>query len=105
MLVFDAKIKQPIDKDSILIVKGEFYADTIDSMIYAQMKGIKTMSGYSGNQPNNYLYPKTCQETENLIKSAEKFSQEKLGQPLKIDRSKIIYVGFEEDCSRIRYHS
>ena len=97
---FEAKIHEPINKDSIIVaaVSDVPWRDNLDAMVYAQTKGIKTMNGYSGNTPLGYVDMKTCEDVAKNIASAEKFYQETLKQPFKLDRKKIIFVGFNSEC-------
>src|SRR3990167_1953943 len=53
--ILEAKIKVPLQKESILVLKDAEpidNANALDAMIFAQIKGIKTMNGYSGNAPS-----------------------------------------------------
>lgn len=97
---FEAKIHVPVNKDSIIVaaVSDVPWRDNLDAMLYAQTKGIKTMNGYSGNTPLGYVDMKTCADVAKNIASAEKFYQETLKQPFKLDRKKMIFVGFNSEC-------
>lgn len=96
----DSMIHVPVTKESILAlsVSTQPNEEAIDAMIYAQLHGIKTFNGYSGNAPPGYKNIKTCQDLEEVIRAGEAFYREKLFSPLKIDRNKIIYVGFPTKC-------
>ena len=103
--ILEAKIKVPLQKESILVLKDAEpidNANALDAMIFAQIKGIKTMNGYSGNAPSGYNYMRTCQDVFNNIKAAEKFYREKQGIFFKVNVDKLVFVGFDGDCKKIK---
>jgi hypothetical protein len=97
-----AEVPPHLAHDAVLVVATpHFDARTeIDAMLLAQELGIRTLNGYSGNQPDGWVPMQTCDDVAAVLAAGEAFARERLGRSLRVDRGKLVYVGFGEDCSQ-----
>jgi len=56
-------------------------------MLFAQSKGIKTLNGYSSANPPGWMPMKTCDDVDNVIASADKFTRTYFSKDFKVDRN------------------
>jgi hypothetical protein len=98
--LLESRIVKPIEKDSILAVAAQAprFSNDIDAMLFAQSKGIKTLNGYSAFWPPGCIHMKTCDDVDQVIAATDKFTMTYFPKGPKLDRSKLISVGFERDC-------
>lgn len=97
-----SRITHEIDESNILILRGEDFNDEIDAMLLAQKLGIKTLNGYSGNNPTDgktksYTI-KDCATARERIRMI-KYMMDSSNQNFDFDSSKVIAIGFDKGCN------
>ncbi len=94
------KISQKIDKSNILVVasNSDCSIENFDAMMLSQELGIKTINGCSSFYPGEFYALNSCLEVEKRIAFGEKFMSKLDGKNFQIDRKKLVYVGFKENC-------
>lgn len=77
------------------------YADRLRSSIieqdviqFAQRAGVKTLNGYSGNCPPNWVIVRDPDDVEAVISASERFYLAKLGERVIVNRNNIVFLNF-----------
>jgi hypothetical protein len=98
--VLASKISQKIDKSNILVVasNSDCSIENFDAMMLSQELGIKTINGCASFYPGEFHALNSCLEVEKRVVFGEKFMSKLTGKDFQIDRSKLVYVGFKENC-------
>lgn len=97
-----SKMPKNFTKDSVLVLKSESgfcSLSDVDAMMVSQELGIKTINGCSSSVPGERFVLTTCANVEKRIKNSEELLTKITQQKYQFDRSKLIYIGFAENCS------